>query len=224
MRGRTRAASAAPLRPHPSLSSPCASRTPSREGLASGAHCRHAPDPAHLDAAGVHDQSEPRSPSIGICRLGFQGALALDRGCGWDRKRGANLGEHSSRSPPLGVCSAAPAPRQRLDSVPPAWHGEETATRGYETERAAGKPRFRPLDDPSRWTIHPCGLIGNASKMPWKETGPVADRKRFIEDSSAGRRRDLAWLGRACGISRETERMWVRRFPADGYPRSLAGC
>lgn len=60
--------------------------------------------------------------------------------------------------------------------------------------------------------------------MPWKETGPVADRKRFIGDRLAGRRRDLARLGRTCGISRETGRNWVQRFPADGYPRSLAGC
>ena len=39
-------------------------------------------------------------------------------------------------------------------------------------------------------------LMVDTSKMAWKDTGPVAERKQFIEDWLAGGRRDLAGLSR----------------------------
>ena len=52
--------------------------------------------------------------------------------------------------------------------------------------------------------------------MPWKDTGPVAERKQFIEDWLAGGRRDLAGLSRTYGISCKTGHKWVQRFLAGG--------
>ena len=56
----------------------------------------------------------------------------------------------------------------------------------------------------------------DTSKMPWKDTGPVEERKRFIEDWLAGGRRDVAGLSRTYGISRQTGHKWVQRFQEGG--------
>ena len=56
----------------------------------------------------------------------------------------------------------------------------------------------------------------DTSKMPWKDTGLVAERKRFIEDWLAGGRRDVAGLSRTYGISRQTGHKWVQRFLEGG--------
>ena len=60
--------------------------------------------------------------------------------------------------------------------------------------------------------------MGDTSKMPWKDTGPVAERKQFIEDWLAGGLRDLAGLSRTYGICRKTGHRWVQRFLAAGWP------
>ena len=52
--------------------------------------------------------------------------------------------------------------------------------------------------------------------MPWKDTGPVEERKKFIEDWLAGGRRDVAGLSRTYGISRKTGHKWVQRFMEGG--------
>ena len=52
--------------------------------------------------------------------------------------------------------------------------------------------------------------------MPWKDTGPVEERKRFIEDWLAGGRRDVAGLSRTYGISRKTGHKWIQRFLEGG--------
>ena len=65
-------------------------------------------------------------------------------------------------------------------------------------------------------------LMVDTSKMPWKDTGPVAERKRFIEDWLAGGRRDVAGLSRTYGISRQTGHKWVQRF-IEGGQAGLAG-
>ena len=44
----------------------------------------------------------------------------------------------------------------------------------------------------------------DTSKMPWNDTGPVEERKRFVEDWLAGGCRDVAGLSRMYGISRQT--------------------
>ena len=56
----------------------------------------------------------------------------------------------------------------------------------------------------------------DTSRMPWKDTGPVEERKRSIEDWLAGGRRDVAGLSRTYGISRKTRHKWVQRFLAGG--------
>ena len=56
----------------------------------------------------------------------------------------------------------------------------------------------------------------DTSKMPWKDTGPVEERKKFIKDWLAGGRRDVAGLSRTYGISRQTEHKWVQRFMEGG--------
>ena len=50
----------------------------------------------------------------------------------------------------------------------------------------------------------------DTSKMPWKDTGPVEERKKFVEDWLAGGRRDVA------GISRQIGHKWVQRFLEGG--------
>ena len=52
--------------------------------------------------------------------------------------------------------------------------------------------------------------------MPRKDTGPVAERQRFIEDWLAGGRRDVAGLSRTYGISRKTAHKWIQRFLEGG--------
>lgn len=58
--------------------------------------------------------------------------------------------------------------------------------------------------------------MGDTSKMSWKDTGSVQERKQFIEDWLAGGRCDQAGLGRTYGICRKTEHKWVQRFLAAG--------
>ena len=57
--------------------------------------------------------------------------------------------------------------------------------------------------------------------MPRKDSGPAAERERFIEDWLAGGRRDVAGLSRTYGISRKTAHQWIRRF-LDGGVEGLA--
>ena len=91
-------------------------------------------------------------------------------------------GEHWSGSLRLGVRRAGPAPRQWLGSVPPARHGEGAATSHARRNERRGNRVSGACAIRSDRLHTPCGLIGNTSKIPWKETGPVADRKQFIED------------------------------------------
>ena len=60
--------------------------------------------------------------------------------------------------------------------------------------------------------------MGDTSKMAWKGTGSVQERKQFIEDWLAGGRCDQARLGRTYGICRKTGHKWVQRFLAAGRP------
>ena len=62
--------------------------------------------------------------------------------------------------------------------------------------------------------------MGDTSKMPWKDTGPVQERKQFIEDWLAGGRCDQAGggLDRTYGICRKTGHKWVQPFLAAGRP------
>ena len=51
--------------------------------------------------------------------------------------------------------------------------------------------------------------------MPWKETSPMEERRRFIED----RRHGLYTMSELCaryGISRKTGYKWLERFEAEG--------
>ena len=58
--------------------------------------------------------------------------------------------------------------------------------------------------------------MGNTYEMTWKASGPVEERKKFIEDWLAGRGRDVAGLCRSYGISRKTGYQWLERFRQDG--------
>lgn len=52
--------------------------------------------------------------------------------------------------------------------------------------------------------------------MPWKETCPLEQRKRFIEDWLAGGRENVAALCRLYEISRKTGYKWLERFRQGG--------
>lgn len=55
--------------------------------------------------------------------------------------------------------------------------------------------------------------------MPWKETYPLEERKRFIEDwLRAGVATNVAALCRLYGISRRTGYKWLERFRQGGWP------
>ena len=56
----------------------------------------------------------------------------------------------------------------------------------------------------------------NTYEMTWKASGPVEERRKFIEDWLAGRGRDVAGLCRSYGISRKTGHKWLERFRQDG--------
>lgn len=52
--------------------------------------------------------------------------------------------------------------------------------------------------------------------MPWKETYPMQERKRFIEDWLAGGASNIAGLCRTYQISRKTGYKWIERFRQGG--------
>jgi transposase-like protein len=52
--------------------------------------------------------------------------------------------------------------------------------------------------------------------MPWKETCPMEERKRFIEDWLAGGNENVAGLCRVYAISRKTGYKWLERFREGG--------
>ena len=59
--------------------------------------------------------------------------------------------------------------------------------------------------------------------MSWKDTEPVEERKRFVEDWRPGGCCDLAGLSRTYGIGLKTGHNWVQRF-IDGRWAALADC
>lgn len=52
--------------------------------------------------------------------------------------------------------------------------------------------------------------------MPWKETYPLGERERFIEDWIGGGAQNVAALCRLYGISRKTGYKWLERFREGG--------
>lgn len=64
----------------------------------------------------------------------------------------------------------------------------------------------------------------DTSKVPWKATEPVEERKKFIEDWLAGGHRDVAGLSRTYRIRCKAGHKRIRRFLAGGYPGRLGEC
>jgi putative transposase len=59
------------------------------------------------------------------------------------------------------------------------------------------------------------GDIGQGMQMPWKETSPVLERKKFVEEYERGVY-SVAELCRRFGISRKTGYKWLKRFDEGG--------